>query len=126
MQQVELELREDYEFFCPVTGKQILFEDDFIASPAMVFNYVDLEGGFFAFANDWLKNIIIELGLNIGDEGWVGYEDFDKIRTAIINTVETKNYVCFSITTRGMACGPRSSTAYICIDMGYKPEEKDK
>ena len=119
MQQVELELREDFEFFCPVTGEQIVFEDDFIPSKAMIFNYVDLEGGFFAFANDWLKKVIIEFGLDIGDEGWMDYEDFDKIMAAIINRVETENYVCFSITTNGMACDPMSSTAYICIDMNY-------
>ena len=47
MQQIELELREDFEFFCPVTGKQIVFaEAPFEASPATVFCYLSSESGF--------------------------------------------------------------------------------
>ena len=120
MQQVELNLRADHIFFCPVTGDQILFEDDFIPSKATVFNYVDLEGGFFAYTNDWVKKEIVELGINMSDEGWMSYEDFRKIMTEISGKFETENYVCFEITTRGIACGPMSSTAHICIDMNYK------
>lgn len=29
----------------------------------------------------------------------------------------------FEITSKGMACGPMISTAYICIDMDYKQNE---
>jgi hypothetical protein len=45
MQQIELALREDHVLFCPVTGEQVLFEDDFIPSKAMVFSYLEDEGG---------------------------------------------------------------------------------
>ncbi len=123
MQQVELELKEDYNFYCPVTGQQVISEDDFIPSKAMVFNYVSLQGGFFAYANDWIKKVIIELGMDIADEGWMSYEGFRKTMTEIFNRFETENYVCFSITTKGITCGPMSSTTYICIDMGYVYEE---
>ena len=113
MQQVELKLRVDHVFFCPVTGKQILFEDDFVPSKAMVFCYVTLVGDFFAYTNDWVNKVIIELGINIDVDGHMDYEDFEKIIEEISNRDETKNYVCFSITSNGQG------TSYICIDMNY-------
>lgn len=36
MQRLDLEL-DHHNLFCPVTGEQILFEDDFIPSPAQKF-----------------------------------------------------------------------------------------
>ena len=36
-----------------------------------------------------------------------------------------KNLIVFSITTRGMACGPVSSTVHVGIDMNYCTDEDE-
>ena len=114
MQLIELELRENHGFFCPVTGEQILYEDDFVPSMAMVFCYVDISNAFES-ANDWTQK---KFSVNL-DNPFLNLDTFHKVLNAEVDKSENQNFVCFSITTRGMACGPTCSTVYFCFDMNY-------
>jgi hypothetical protein len=123
MQQIELELREDHVLFCPVTGEQVLFEDDFIPSKAMVFCYIEDEG-VFQFANDWTQNQFSLTSADPEDH----YLDFNKFHVKLSELKgkkEDQNLVCFSITTSGLACGPNCSIVHFCFDMDYKSDEKE-
>jgi hypothetical protein len=119
MQIVKINRSDVYTFFCPVTGQQILFEDDFEPSPATVFHYLDFDDGFFPFANDWIKKLLIEMGISFDEDMWVDYKDFNSLMDRLSTIKETENYICFALTESGVACGPTSSTGYICIDMCY-------
>ena len=44
MQIIPLELSHN-TFFCPVTGEQLLFPEDYHSSPATLFHFIDIEGG---------------------------------------------------------------------------------
>jgi hypothetical protein len=120
MQQIELELREDHVLFCPVTGEQVLFEDDFIPSKAMVFCYFEDEG-VFQYANDWTQN---QFSLTSADpeDSYLDFNKFHDKLSELKSKKEDQNLVCFSITTSGLACGPNCSIVHFCFDMGYKTE----
>ena len=48
----EIELnREIEQFYCPLTGKQVLFPDDYAVSPALLFIYIP-EAEVFEYASD--------------------------------------------------------------------------
>ncbi|UAM97279.1 hypothetical protein K8354_13245 [Polaribacter litorisediminis] len=123
MQTIEINRSDVYTFFCPVTGQQILFEDDFKPSPATIFHYLDFDNGFFPYANDWIKTLLTEQGVEFDDEMWVDVDDFNSLMEKLNTIEETENHICFAITETGMACGPVSSTGYICIDMCYKSKK---
>ena len=52
----ELRFNEMENLYCPVTGEQILDPEQFHPSPALVFNYIDFEGGSFSYLRQNLKN----------------------------------------------------------------------
>jgi hypothetical protein len=117
MQQIELEFTDEFEFFCPVTGNQILYVDEFQPSPAMVFCYLEDED-VFEEANDWTRQIF-----NLeDDDNYLDSESFRNDLSTILGNNETRNLICFTITTCSMGCGPMSSIVHFCIDMGYKKE----
>ena len=120
MQLIELNLREDFEFFCPITGEQIVFKDDFNPSKAMLFCYVDIANAF-EHADDWTQN---KFSINL-DDPYLDLDTFHKVLKNEVDKGENSNFVCFSITTEGMACGPSCSTVYFCFDMDYR-EESDE
>ena len=45
----ELRYKEMDNLFCPVTGQHILDPEQFNPSPALVFNYIEFEGGSFEY-----------------------------------------------------------------------------
>ena len=53
------------------------------------------------------------------DDMFVDFEVFDKIMDKLSSMIETENYICFSLTENGIACGPICSTVYLCIDMNF-------
>ena len=117
MQIVDLDLNHD-NFFCPVTGQAILRGDEeFKASPATVFCYVD-EVSDFEFISDKAKAIFDSLEID-EDEDYA--EDIFKKFAAAYSE---KNLVCFVITSSGIACGPFSSTVRIGIQMNYDGDIK--
>ena len=50
---------------------------------------------------------------------WQLFEDFCK------ELEHHENLVLFSLTSHGMACGPVSSTVYLCIDFAHGSEDFD-
>lgn len=109
---------EDFEFFCPVTGEQIVFaEAPFEASPAIVFCYLPSEREF-EYVSEWADEKYDEC-LNK-----LPYDQYDRENEAFemligSQTAIEENLICFTITINGMACGPISFTVHICIDMNY-------
>ena len=52
-------------------------------------------------------------------------EEFFHFETFMKAIKKIKNLIVFSITTRGMACGPASSTVHVGIDMNYCTDEDE-
>jgi hypothetical protein len=122
MEAIELDLVK-HEFFCPVTGKQIVFaEEPFEASAATVFCYLPSERSF-EYASEWTIKKYDEC-LNKLSVDQYKYEAFEMLIGS--ETDNNKNLICYSITTKGRTCGLSSFTVHICIDMDYVSEEKIK
>ena len=51
------------------------------------------------------------------------FSAFELMLDELESDSNTENYVCYAITTSGMACGPSSFTVHIGIDMSYKPNK---
>lgn len=125
MQKVVLDLSHEY-FFCPVTGQLIKDDHTYQPSPATMFTFVDDVGEFETLHPDlqekWDK-VKEQAEHEEEDEGdYIGTEDlFDRF----LEQVNNPSLVCFIITTRGMACGPVSSTVRIGIDMDREPDEME-
>jgi hypothetical protein len=116
MQELRLELSH-LDFFCPVTGQRILSYESYAASPATVFTYLDELGDFEDVIPEF-RTLFDEVQDDIDDHG-AAFEGFK-------NRVENDSIVCFSITTRGMSCGPASSTVRIGINMDYVAAESNE
>jgi hypothetical protein len=116
MQKINLDLSH-FNFFCPVTGIQIASETEFNPSPALKYYYFD---GYFIHLSEDSKPLLADLDINLDDETpEINWDNFEIIQ----NKLASKNLVLFEITTSGVACGPMSSTAYICIDMDYSIDQ---
>jgi hypothetical protein len=114
MQQVELDLAHD-NFFCPVTGERILGPESFAPSPATAFVFTP-ESGEFETIQEGLAEIDRKVNTEevMEEDPWGRFDRFCK------ELKGRPDIVVFSITTRGMACGPVSSTVHIGIDMNYR------
>jgi hypothetical protein len=127
MQIIPLKLSHN-TFFCPVTGEQLLFSDDYHTSPATLFHFMDIDGGDLVNPKPEIE-LLFNTTLEEINNGL--YTDYD-FKSSY--TMETKafeilvyeklkqedNYVLFEIGTTGFACGPNSSKIYIGIDMNYQ------
>lgn len=107
------------QFFCPLTGEQILFEDAVQASPATVgiwYHEVpdDPELVKGDLANSWKQFLQDEEKL--WDEGVDGF----------LASVESEDLVAFELTSFGIACGPVSSTFWVVLDMSWSPNENQE
>lgn len=112
MQIIEVNLIDGYPFYCPVTGQQILTEDDFIPSPAMVFCYVQNES-VFEYLNDEAKQVFGEQL----KENYLDFEKYDKIIYELLSNELTSNWVCFRL------CTGRNFNSFVvdqCINMSYR------
>ena len=112
MQKINLELNHN-NFFCPVTGTQIMSDENFIASQALKFCYID---NLFIFISDDLKPIFTSLNINVNVDPL--YVDFDMFES-IEDKLKSNEFILFKITNSGIACGPISTTTYYCIDMNF-------
>lgn len=119
MQIVELSLDHPY-LFCPVTGMPIVDEEDAYASPALAFTFL-LEIGEFNFVKPELEKIYQECeeAANQADDD----EDINSYDLFLERLEHLQNHVIFSITTRGMACGPVGTTIHYCFDMNYDKDD---
>ena len=122
MQKVILDLSHEY-FYCPVTGQLIKDDHTYQPSPATLFTFVDEVGDFETLhpnlQGKWDK--IKEQAEN--DEEEEDYIDTENLFDRFLEQVSITSLVCFIITTRGMACGPVSSTVRIGIDMNHVLDE---
>jgi len=112
MQHIKLQL-EHHNFFCPVTGIQIMSEEEFIPSTALVFCYIDDQ---FIFVSNETKTVLSSMGFDIDVEPYVDQDDFE----ALVKKLTSCGFVLFEIIHEGIACGPISNTTYFCIDMNFK------
>ena len=114
MQIVNVEI-DDFKFYCPVTGRQILDSEWFEPSPATVMTYLDDEREIM-YANEEMLPKLSSMGLSVDESAEpeqldaLGMED---------------NIVCYKVTIWGPACGPTSSTVRIFIDMNYDNSKAD-
>jgi hypothetical protein len=117
MQKVYLSLNHD-DFFCPVTGQQILSEFDLKVTPSLKFFYVDT--GFILHASD---DILKVLALNDYDISNESVEiNINEAEELIKDMKSLKNCILFMVTTGGP--GPVSGAYGICIDMNAKEVKK--
>ena len=110
MQEVELILYH-LNFYCPVTGQQIVDSEFHEPSPATVFTYLD-ELGEFQDIDPEFRDVFDSIEKKDGD---CADNIFAKLKERITNEA----IVCFTITFRGMACGPVATTVRIGIDMNH-------
>jgi hypothetical protein len=117
MQIIELEL-DYYDFFCPATGEQILYEDDCNEDAKSLQAYwVDL-----FFEEPFIKNIklanawenFLEKNENKSQGSFKMLEDF-------FRQYPEPHWVVFSLTNSGVGCGGESSsTSWLVLDLNVK------
>ncbi len=108
-----------YNFFCPVTGAQIMSEYEFTPSDATVFALLQSCPESFTFATDELsKDFENYCSKNRRKEP----EEFE-VKWQFLQKHISDEVVCFAITQRGMACGPVSDTFYLGIDLSISVDE---
>jgi hypothetical protein len=113
MQNVIVELGQE-NFFCPVTGKQILSEETFTPSPATVFVLVD-------------DSEQLEHGTPEQVQLWETFkeseEDAADAFKKFCESFEGDSIICFSLSSHELGgCQPNSSV-HIAIDLAYCEEE---
>lgn len=111
MQEVSFNL-EFENFYCPVTGRQVLDPGQFNHSPAMVFAFVGLENTF-----EYLRDNFVEKFVGEFNDETKHYENYEKLTQKIL--VNERNYLLIS---NGFA---RTGTASFCFDMEYKNHEQE-
>ena len=111
MQQIPLKL-DHGNFYCPISGQNILSSENCEASPATSFIYLD-EIGDFAHTSDDLAEVQESLD-DDSDES-----ELDQFLAAI---KDTKHLVVFSITVNN---GPFSNAVHVGINMDYYKEEEE-
>lgn len=127
MQIVPLELSHN-NFFCPITGEQLLSPEDYYCSAATLFHFIDMEGGHLVDPTPEIE-ILYHDALEGINNGLYDAYDFrfnysDEAKAFEILAYEKlkqeNNYVLFEICNTGYACGAISNTVYIGIDMNYQ------
>ena len=127
MQQVELNLSHN-NFFCPVTGEQICGDE--VANPDVTsvrFIYLPEAEDFETIHPD-LEAIADQIRDEIAakeeaDEDFCK-EFFDLFKEALNKDEANESLVIYSISTKGMGCGPITETIHIGIDMDYEVEDE--
>lgn len=128
MQILPLKLRHT-SFYCPVTGESLLFSEDYHFSPATLFYFSTVEGGSFIPSTSEIALLYANTLSEINNGAYseydfnFGYSDERKAFEILVKETwkQQENYLVFSLTNDGMACGPLSETIYIGIDMNYHP-----
>ena len=110
-----LDIDDDFNFFCPITGEQILGPDFFEPSAATVFTFSP-EAGDFDLIDQPYKSIWMRIEKKYGD-GAFGDELWKRFRSRLAKM--HPNIMIFGFTTHGIACGPVSNTIYVAIDFAH-------
>ncbi len=112
MQIVELTL-DHFNFYCPVTGKQVLGKNDIQPSAAQLFCYFN-ELSEFIFANELVQSIYEDCDKEAGQD-----DDAEDIFDNVISKLDNENYVMFKIINSGIESGIRTDIVYLAFDMNY-------
>jgi hypothetical protein len=110
MQLIRLE-HGHWNFFCPVTGKEVYKEEGGI-------NAETFRGGWHHEVPDEPVDLAPQL-----QDAWAAYtakveaEDENYDVAGFLSSVEQPGWVAFEITTSGMACGPVSETTWTVLDL---------
>jgi hypothetical protein len=115
MNRFDLDIDDDFNFFCPITGTQILGPDFFEPSDATVFTFSPEAGDFDSIIEPY-KSIWDQIGEKYGEEEF-GDELWDRFCKRLAE--EHPNLLLFGFTTHGIACGPVSNTIYVAIDFAH-------
>jgi hypothetical protein len=108
----QLDIDDSFNFFCPITGAQILGPDFFEPSGATVFTFSPEAGDFDSISEPY-KSIWDEIEETYGDEEF-GDELWERFCARLAK--EHPNLLLFGFTTHGIACGPVSNTIFVAID----------
>lgn len=122
MQVVELDVDVEAPFYCPVTGQQIIFPEDYTPSPATAF-CLPPDADDFADIKPGLRKIWEQVRTASGMEKAAPWELFGEFCKAL---EQHSNLVLFNLTSHGIACGPISDTVHLCIDFAYGAGEYDE
>jgi hypothetical protein len=110
MQIIELE-RDDWNFFCPATGRPVFTDNGEANTPALRGSWCHEVPEEPMHLADELKPLW-QAHLETQD---AAYEGADVV--SFLLSVEKPNWVAFEIATCGMACGPVWSTAWTVLDL---------
>lgn len=126
MQQLQI-YRKLSPFYCPVTGQQILFEEDYYSSPATQFIFNDFEGGKLMDTKPEISLLYNQALQELQEGKYDNYHfkynatDTSKAFDVLIHEKlkSNSNIILFEINDAGSTCEPRSNTVFIGIDMSY-------
>jgi len=118
MQLIQLDL-DNWNFFCPATGRPVYREDGEPNTPT--------------FRGGWCDEVPEE-PLDLAEELrplWNAHLEAQEAAdegadvAAFLQSIERPNWVAFEITTRGMACGPVWSTAWTVLDLNAVDQDSE-
>ena len=110
----ELDFNLSFEnFYCPITGEQVIMPEEFSPSPAMVFTFLHPYTYFEHLREDLQEQFAEEFQ----DESKHG-DLYLKLTEEVLK--DEQNYLWI---THG---GPPFGYISFCFDMGYKANEEDK
>jgi hypothetical protein len=133
MQTIDLEL-DHPDFFCPVTGQQVLSEDACTPSPATAYIYVQ-EENVFEFVREDLQEVAKAIEADSvlggddedgGDGVVTGQDGQPRLRmpfAAMEAALPEAFVVDFILRSTEMACGPATTTVHVGIDMNWTKSE---
>jgi hypothetical protein len=113
-----IETEDPGSFYCPITGQMLFNKYDSEESDAVEFAYLWDISEFVLIKPEYeaLYAACEEEENENSNEQRCAYEIFlDKLK-------DKEDFVLFSFTSSGMACGPVSSTVDYCINMAYKAD----
>lgn len=116
----ELDVDDSFNFYCPITGLQILGPDFFHPSDATAFTFSP-EAGDFESIDEPYKVIWEEIESQYGDEEFAS-DLWDRFCKRLAD--EFPQILVFGFTTHGIACGPVSNTIFVAIDFAYGGDDE--
>lgn len=117
----ELDIDDSFDFYCPMTGEQILGSDFFHPSAATVFTFSPEAGVFDSIAAPY-RAVWDEIEEQYGGEEF-GSDLWNRFCERLGG--EHPNVLVFGFTSHGIACGPVSNTIFVAIDFAYGGDENE-
>ena len=119
MKIIELNVDANANFYCPVTGHQILAPEEYMPSPATAF-CLPPDADDFSDITPELQVVWDHVLAASGKANAAPCQLWKQFCDAL----EHRNdLVVFALTSSGIACGPICSTVYLCIDFAHVADE---